>query len=287
MLERVDRVLLAVRDRKKAADNFVNLLGAQVARENASDHLQATRTVLALGESEIELCQPAGNGPIFQYLEKWGEGLYAGGLSATDLDRLKAHLRNEAVSTVFENGQIFLNPAEGFGAPLVLSQHQNRPKAPGPVNYLYEFTNTLASDWRKAQDYYVRIFGLDKSRFSPLKSHKYGYEGTLTLFNPPERLDRIELSQTHDASFAMGRFVQKRGDSLYMCFVDANDMGDIVSRLTKAGVRWTPRQGAGSEQDGLFVHPTALNGLLLGVSRRSLAWEWSGRPDLVEARPGA
>lgn len=283
MLKRTDRVLLAVRDRKSAARNFIDLLGAQVARETTSAHLGVDRTVLAIGESEFELCQPVSNGPISRHIERWGEGLYAGGVSTADLGAMQKHLDAEKVRTVVEGDQVFLDPEQGFGAPIVVSQHRERPKAPGPVNYLYEFTNALNSDWRKASAYYTRIFGLDPSRFHPLNSHKWGYEGTLTLFNPPERLDRIELSETHDTNFAMGRFVAKRGDSLYMCFVDANNVPEIVERLQRAKARWTPRTPReASERHGLFVHPSALNGLLLGVSRRSLAWEWSGRPDLIE-----
>ena len=37
------------------------------------------------------------------------------------------------------------------------------------------------------------------------------------------------------------------------------------------------------ERDGLWIHPGALHGLLLGVSRTTLAWEWSGRPELVRS----
>jgi hypothetical protein len=73
-----------------------------------------------------------------------------------------------------------------------------------------------------------------------------------------------------------------------MCYVDVNDIAAIVARLDQAGARWTPRSKDGKpERDGLWVHPSALHGLLLGASRRSLAWEWSGRPELVEPRPAA
>ena len=286
MLERVDRVLLAVKDRAAAAKNFANLLGAEITGERPSRHLAATRTIMAMGESEVELCQPTGEGPISRHLERWGEGLYAGGLAATNLERLQAHLDSLKVRRSVEDGQVFLDPAESFGMPLVLSQYEPRPRRPGPVNYLYEITNTLASDWHRASAQYARIFGLDQSRFSPIGSARFGYQGTLTLFNPPARLDRIELSEAHDPNFAMGRFVGKRGDSLYMCYADVNDVPGIVARLERAGARWTPRSKSGPEREGLWVHPSALAGLLLGISRRSLAWEWSGRPALVEPLAG-
>src|SRR5512137_2247564 len=92
MLDRVDRVLLAVPDRNAAARNFAALLGASVVREAPSAHLGAIRAVMALGESEVELCQPTGDGPIRRHMERWGEGLFAGGLSAPDLPKLLGHL---------------------------------------------------------------------------------------------------------------------------------------------------------------------------------------------------
>ena len=123
---------------------------------------------------------------------------------------------------------------------------------------------------------------IDPERFSIIESGHFGYQGTLTLFDPPDRLDRIELSQVVGPDSAMARWVARRGDSLYMCYVETHDTTDVVSRLNEAGARWTPRGNSReTEKDGLWVHPSALHGLLLGVSRTSLAWEWSGRPEMV------
>ncbi len=56
----------------------------------------------------------------------------------------------------------------------------------------------------------------------------------------------------------------------------------IVRRLTRRLARFTPRGGDPlAERDGLWIHPSAPCGLLLGVSRATVAWEWSGRPELV------
>ena len=34
--------------------------------------------------------------------------------------------------------------------------------------------------------------------------------------------------------------------------------------------------------DNLFLHPGALHGVMLGISRSSFAWTWSGCPERVE-----
>ena len=55
MLRRVDRMLLAVRDREAAADTFRSILGAERLREDTSRLLGARRTVVQAGISEFEL----------------------------------------------------------------------------------------------------------------------------------------------------------------------------------------------------------------------------------------
>lgn len=281
MLERIDRVQIAVADRKAASETFARLLGAEVAREDHSSYLGAQRTVLAVGESEIELCEPDGTGRVAQRLAKRGEGLLTAGASTNEPEALKARLAGLGVEVESEGDQMYLAGDPGFGVPFVISPTQPRPRV-GPVSFLYEVTNTLVSDWRLAAAWYAGLFGLDSARFSNIESGRFGYQGTLTLFGPPDRLDRIELSQVVGPGSAMARWVAKRGDSLYMCYIETHDTAEVVSRLNEAGAAWTPRGDTQEgEMDGLWIHPASLHGLLLGVSRTTLAWEWSGRPELI------
>jgi hypothetical protein len=283
MLERVDRMQIAVADRTRAADTFCRLLGARVAREEGSDWLNCERTVLALGESELELCAPRGPGPIAGHLARWGEGLYAAGYASSRLDALAAHLETLDAPFVRDGSQLQIPGTTTAGMPMVISPLKVRPRA-GPVSFLYEATNALDSDWRAASDLYTRLFQLAPAKFSTIESSRFAYAGTLTLFDPPHRLDRIELSQTFaDRPGAMRRFVERRGgDSLYMCYVEAHDFRGLKQRLAAGGATLIPRgQNLASERDGLWVHPKSLHGVLLGVSRTSLAWGWSGRPELV------
>ena len=281
MLERVDRVQLVVKDRQAAARTFASVLGARVVREAPSPYLGATRLVLAVGSSEVELCEPTGPGPAAEHLSAQGEGLMTAGFSTRDMAALQANLERHGCRFHLERDQVYLEPSETLGMRVVLSPDAARPRA-GLVSHLYEVTNTLVSDWRAAADRYTRIFGLDRSKFSSIKSDHFGYVGTLTLFNPSDRLDRIEISQVTDAKSAMGRWAAKRGDSLYMCYVEADDLRPIIERLTARGSRFTPRgSDPKAERDGLWVHPSALCGLLLGISRTTVGWEWSGQPARV------
>lgn len=287
MLERVDRMQIAVRDRARAAETFATLLGAQTDRETHSDHLGARRTIMRIGESELELCEPAGPGPVQDFLERWGEGLFAAGYATSRLAELAARLDRFGVAYTREDGQLHLPGSSTAGFPMVISPLLERPRL-GLVSFFYEATNTLASDWRVVAQRYAEIFDLDASRFSAIGSKRFGYEGTLTLFDPPARLDRIELSQTFaDQPSAMRRFVDRRGgDSLYMCYIETHDFDALKARLLAAGASLTARgKDIATERDGLWVHPKNLHGLLLGVSRTTMAWEWSGRPALVVPAP--
>jgi hypothetical protein len=281
MLERVDRVQMAVADAGPAARAFQDILGAEVVREEASDYLNARRTILALGASEVELCAPHGAGIARAHLDRWGPGLLTAGFSVASVPALRAHLIAEDVEFTNEGDQTYLEPDATVGMRVVISPLGTRP-ATGLVHHLYEVTNTIGSDWTAAAQRYTRLFGLDPARFSPIHSDRFGYTGTLTLFDPPARLDRIEISQVTDPRSPMGRWAAKRGDSLYMCYAETDDVGAITRRLTRHHARFTPRGGDPlEERDGLWIHPSALSGLLLGISRTTVAWEWSGRPELV------
>ncbi|MFA7503640.1 MAG: VOC family protein [Burkholderiaceae bacterium] len=282
MLDRVDRMLMAVNSRERASATFGRLLGAEPAREARSDWLAADCAIMSIGESEIELCEPNGPGPVREHLDRWGEGLLAAGYSTPSPQALAERLDRVGAAYIREGERLYLPGTTTAGLPMAISASAVRPRI-GPVSFFYEATNSLESDWREVMARYVEMFGIDPQHFSPIGSRRFGYEGTLTLFDP-DRLDRIELSQTFaDQPGAMRRFVERRGgDSFYMCYIETHDFDALKARLLEAGATLTPRGGPiGQERDGCWVHPKSLHGMLLGISRETVAWEWSGRPDRV------
>jgi hypothetical protein len=287
LIERVDRMQVAVRDRAAAEETFQRLFGAERARLDESAHLNAWRSILSIGESELELCEARGPGIVRDFLERWGEGLLCAGFASADPEALAANLESMRAPYVREGAQLYLPGTTTAGFPMVISPLAERPRV-GPVSFFYEATNTLDSDWKTVADLYSRLFQLDAQKFSPISSARFGYEGTLTLFDPPARLDRIELSQTFpDRPSAMRRFVEKHGgDSLYMCYLETDDYDALQKRLRAGGATLIPRgPSIETERDGCWVHPKSLHGLLLGISRHTLAWEWSGQPERVQPAP--
>lgn len=282
MLEYVDRMQIAVTDRAAAAQTFIDVFDAQPVKDDEVKALAAKRRVVHAGTSEFELLEPSGVGPVQAYLNQWGEGLFAAGFSTNDVQGLASRLGSKGVAYTEERGQLFIAPDQTPGLRMVISQHIARPMT-GLMRYLYEATNLIA-DHAAAADFYTDRFGLEASRFVPIASRQYGYAGQLTMFDPPGRLDRIELSQITDDSRPMGRFMTRRGgETLYMCYIEAAQIAPLVERLDKRGMRYAGRDPQSPNPEGIFLHPSTLHGVLMGCSRTNLAWTWSGRPELAGA----
>ena len=287
MFKRTDRILVAVRDLDEATSNYEAILGAVATGEHSSALLKARVRVLQMGSSQVELCQPEGEGRISGHLDEHGEGLYCGGLSVADIEAFRALLEKNGIAYIEEGKRLYPAPADMYGLALAVSEEEATPPpaAPGPVDFLYEVTQVLKTPWQTVADHYSNKLALDPENFVGITFPRFGYEGVLMKFSD-DRLDRIELSEAHDPAYPMGRFTSKRGDALYMCYVETNDLADIIARLEARGQKWTRRTTTPVEQDGLWIHPKALNGVLMGVSRRTLAWGWSGKPEQVVALEG-
>lgn len=282
MLEHVDRVQIAVRDREAAAQTFVDVFGAEVVRDDEARALAAKRRTVHAGTSEFELLEPNGDGPVRTYIDDWGEGLFAAGFSTNDVQALASRLSSKGVHFTDEGGQLFIAPDQTPGLRMVISKEERRPMI-GHMRYLYEATN-LIDDHVAAANFYADRFGLDQSKFVPIASKQYGYDGQLTMFNPPERLDRIELSHITDWERPMGRFMKRRGgETMYMCYIEAEEIMPIVERLEARKVRFAGRDPGDPNPAGIFIHPSTFHGVLMGCSRTNLAWQWSGRPELAGA----
>lgn len=281
MLTQVDRVQLVVSDRSRAVVSFSKLLGAALVRKDAVRALGALRSVLRVGQSEVELLEPDGAGAAADFLKQTRGGLFAAGFTVADPAALRAHLATRGVEVAEAGGQLLLH-AEALGVPglrAVISAEAELEPA-GLLARLYEVT-LLTPDWKRSAEHIAEGLTLDSHGFVPIRSAEYGYEGVLTLFHPA-RLDRLEVVTPLDVEKTMGRFFERRGPSLYMCYAESDDTAALRARLLEyAPENWTgPREGG--VPDNLFVHPAALSGLLLGVSRRTFAWTWSGSPERVE-----
>lgn len=272
MLTRVDRLQLAVPDRSAAARGWTDILGAVHDRDDRVDALGARRSSYRLGAGFVELLEPDGAGPIAVAISRRGPHLFAGGVATPEIGAVASRLRSKGMDVEVSDGQLHLS---AYGVPLVVSAEEAALDPVGLVDTLYEITD-LRADHRAAVARYADLFALDTSAFVPISSSGYGYEGVLTLFHDA-RLHRLEVITANDADKTMGRFHSKWGDVLYMCYVEVPDVGAIHHRAAELNAPNTANL-----PDGMFLHPGALGGVMLGVSRRTVAWSWSGHPERVQ-----
>jgi hypothetical protein len=277
MLKRVDRIQIAVADSATAERVVAEVFGGELVRRDTLGPYHARRSTMAAGCSLIELLEPDGAGVVQDFVSQWQSGLFGVGFSVDDVGAAARHLETSGAQFEQSGGQLLLDPRATFGMRTAISKHHERAPV-GAIKWAYEVTNVVG-DWRAASEQYARIFALDASRFSPITSKEFGYTGTLTLFNPPERLDRVEIAQITDYNLAMGRFHKRRGDSLYMFFVETDDVGALEHRLQALGARFAAHRRDEAGLAELFIHPSAFLGVLVGVSRTEHAWTWSGDPD--------
>jgi len=295
MLTRIDRIQLAVPDLSSAAEGWVALLGAEPAGEDRCAALGARRTRLRLGSGWIELLEPDGAGPVADAVAKRGGHLFAAGAATSDLDALLSQLRDQGAAPVLEQDQVFLalaaagehglRAAGEHGLRMVFSAEETLEPV-GDVAFFYEVT-LLVRDAITATDQIATLLRLDADAFVPIESKHYGYKGTLTLFDR-DRLGRLEVITPNQPDNTMGRFFERAGESFYMAFAESENLEAIAERARDRRAGHTPVPAASKsevrELNTLFLHPSALGGMMLGLSAPSVAWQWSGHPERVRAR---
>lgn len=287
MLTRIDRVQLAVPARAAAARGWEEVLGAVHDHDDHLEVLGVRRSCYRLGTGWVELLEPDGPGPVADAVARWGAHLFAAGAATADLDATEAHLGAQGAVVHRVGDQVLVDPgASGVeGLRLVISAEETLP-AVGRISHLYEVT-ALVPDAPAAVAQVAEAVGLDPDVFVPIDSSHYGYTGTLTLFDP-DRLDRFEVITPDDPERTMGRFYAKRGPSLYMAFAECDDLEALEAELVEAGLGHTAEPSPSRREPGaapytIFLHPPVLGGMMLGLSRPTVAWLWSGHPERVVA----
>ncbi|MDP6377913.1 MAG: hypothetical protein QF921_07145 [Pseudomonadales bacterium] len=275
MLESVDRIQLTTHNAATTAEQWARVLDAAQVGEDHLDVLNAHRVTLQIGDSLTELLEPTGTGLVQTHLDTGRGGLFSIGVTTRDPDALYGRLSAQGIEGLsFGEQRLFTEAALGIpGLTVLVSVHEHRESV-GLVDTLYEATHLTPNG--NAATAIADVFGLDASQFVPIESGNYGYRGHLTLFDSA-RLDRVETIFPFDADKTMGRYFHRFGPSLYMCYAEAESIVPLRERLMEvAPGDWT---GSTEDNDGLFVHPKALGGVMMGVSRVTHAWTWSGYPE--------
>ncbi len=286
MLSKIDRVQIAVPDALAAAQGWIDLLDAEPDGRDRVAGLGASRLSLRVGTGIVEFLQPDGVGVVADAVGARGAHLFAAGASASDMEGLTARLAAKGVAPLAQGGQLHLNEDNTgvAGFRLVLSEAKARPRV-GLIDFFYEAT-ILSANRDGLMSHLNDLLGLDPKNYSEITSENFGYTGTLTLFEKG-KLDRLEVITPTREGTTMERYFSKFGQSLYMAFAETPDMRAIEDRAMALGAGFTVDRPADRDAskiaDQIWLHPRALGGMMLGLSRPSMAWFWSGHPERVEA----
>jgi hypothetical protein len=285
MLVEIDRLQLATDEPALAIGRWRDLLGAEEAGRDRVGCLGAARTTLRVGRSAIEILTPDGAGLVADAVTRRGPHMFSAGASTLDLAAVEQRLSDITPNVVLENGQLFLDGSD-IGIPglrLVVSPHAERAPV-GDIDYLYEAT-ILAGDADALTARFASVFALDAQTFVDISSPRFGYNGKLTLFRERE-LHRFEVITPIDPDKTMGRFFTKTGPCLYMSFAETSRLAEIEQRVAAADLGQTVDRPEGRPSelpaDQVWLHPPTLGGVMLGLSRPTMAWSWSGSPERVE-----
>jgi len=117
--------------------------------------------------------------------------------------------------------------------------------------------SVVVRDIESAIERFGRLFGLKVHHRG--ESKEFGFKNAIL----PTGIGHIELLQPTDPDKAVGRFLAKHGEGVYLVGFECQDIPGSVARLRQAGARVdSPRA------DLAWVHPREANGLFVELRKR-------------------
>ena len=260
MLERTDRLALAVEDATEATDTYLRLFDAEVVGDEKDPEAGARRVTLQWGRDQLELFEPTGPGPAADFIRAGRQGVFAGGFSLADPAALAGRLRDKGLPVHEQGGDRFVVfPADLDGTGVILSPRVERERV-GLNDKIWQITYAVP-DLQAAIARYSDLFEVEECFTNRYVSDDYGYDGAITWFDARDGglLDSLEYLEPNDPQKAVGRFVRRTGNGIYMASIETDDVQQIEERVNSSGPGW---QGT---RFGGFIHPRRTHGLLIGL----------------------
>ena len=115
----------------------------------------------------------------------------------------------------------------------------------------------VVKDLEAAIERYGKLFGVKVHKRG--ESKEFGFKNAIL----PTGIGHIELMQPTDPTKAVGKFLAKNGEGVYLVGFESKDIPGAVAKLRKDGVRVTsPRE------DIAWVHPQDTHGLFVELRKR-------------------
>jgi methylmalonyl-CoA/ethylmalonyl-CoA epimerase len=117
--------------------------------------------------------------------------------------------------------------------------------------------SVVVRDLEAAVERFTRLFGLKVDRRG--ESKEFGFKNAIL----PIGIGHIELLQPIDPTKAVGRFLEKHGEGVYLVGFEVKDIPGAVAHLRAEGVRVDHRRA-----DLAWVHPRETHGLFVELRHR-------------------
>lgn len=299
MLEHTDRVALAVKDRKAAAETYAHIFDAKVIDDVDDALLGAKRLTMQWGRDQIEFLEPTGEpGPVEEFLREGKRGVFLGGYSMADPAALAAHIEKQGFP-VHQSGpdRFVILPKDFFGTGVVLSKRVEHERV-GLMDSIFQ-TTYVVKDQLAAKEKYTRLFKLEDRYSRFVASERYGYmqcniwldrhfkndctDGLIDAIELLEGVPYKNLSNSRlgpdniEESQAVVRFTERSGEGIYLISVISDDAREIVRRIMPD----SPRPADHQFRD--FMHPRHLHGMFLLVTTYQV-WNQPKPPQPTQVR---
>ena len=270
MLERTDRLALAVPDRRVAAEAFRQLYDAEVVDDAMDAPFNAHRLTLGWGHDQLELLEPAGEGPVQAFLSENRRGIFAGGFAAADPGAVAAAMQAAGGAGPGQRPGALRRHARGRGRHRHDHQ-QARGAGAGGTGH-----PALADHLRRAGSGGGHR-ALRRDCWASGGCSRIATPTSCTATTPRSSgstrkrdglLDSLEYLDPTDPDKAVARFLRKVGQGIYMASIEAGPgaLVELRERVTSTGPGWD-----GADDILGFIHPLRQHGLLLAIVD-SVAW---------------
>jgi methylmalonyl-CoA/ethylmalonyl-CoA epimerase len=115
----------------------------------------------------------------------------------------------------------------------------------------------VVKDLDEAAERFTKLFGLTVHRRG--ESKEFGFKNAIL----PTGIGHIELLQPTDPAKAVGRFLEKHGEGVYLVGFECQDVPGAVAKLRADGVRVD-----NPKPDIAWVHPRQTHGLFVELRHR-------------------
>ncbi len=127
-IERIDRVVIAVKNLDKSMRFFSDLLGINFDPAGSSDEQLVRAAYSPSGIELMEATQP--DSPVGKFVEKRGEGLYAVVFKVSDIKEATAELEKKGIRSVgmLDLGalkEVMFHPKDTHGVMIILAEYRD------------------------------------------------------------------------------------------------------------------------------------------------------------------